>query len=102
MSGRVPKEIRDKLRTNLAKQGKSLTNALIAIANDLEIKEKTYDEVWQEGYEEAKRRFMVPFPCNVCGEPLEITNPKAKKVTGQCMHDLGWGHAKCHQLQRQQ
>lgn len=102
VSARVPKEIRDRLRVNLAKQGKSLADALIAITNDLEIKGKSFDEAKQEGYEEAKERYMVLFPCDTCGELLPITSPKAKRAAGQFMCDAGWGHAKCHERRRQQ
>ena len=84
VSARLPKEIRDRLRTNLAKQGRSLADALIAITNDLDIKGKSYDEAKREGYEQAKKHYR-----------------KTKKAAGQLMSDAGWGHTECHKRRRQ-
>lgn len=95
VSARVPKDTRDKLRANLAKQGKSLADALIAIANDLEIKGKSYDEAKREGYEQAKKRYMVPYPCSECGKLIPLTSPRAKKAAAQYMTEAGWAHTEC-------
>ena len=97
VSGRMPKEKRDKFYANLAKSGRSVSDALNSLADDLELKVRPIDEAWQAGYEEAKNLYMVPYPCSVCGEPIPITNPKTKEAASRYMTEHGWGHAKCHE-----
>lgn len=105
VSARVPKEIRDKLRANLAKQGLSLAGALIAIANDLDIKAKAYDEAWQDGHDDglveghclAESIFKVTYRCSVCGEPMDVETPEEREAAGRLMMEAGWGHAECHE-----
>ena len=109
VSARLPKEIRDRLRANLAKQGKSLADALIAIANDLDIKAKAYDEAWQEGHDDglveghclAESIFKVTYRCSKCGEPIDVESTEEREAAGQLMTRAGWGHIKCHERRRQ-
>ncbi len=101
VSGRIPKEMRRDLLLNLKKMGMTLSDALKVLAGELEVKVIPIDEARQAGYEEAKNLYMVIFPCNVCGEPIPITNPKTKEAVSKYMTDHGWGHAECHK-QRQQ
>jgi len=100
VSGRVPKETRDRLYANLAKQGMSLADALKVLAGELEVKVRPVDEARKAGYEEAKNRYMVPYPCSVCGEPIPITSPKAKEAVSKYMTEQGWGHVECHKRMR--
>jgi len=97
ISARVPKGTRHSLRVNLAKRGMSLADALKVLAGELELKMKPIDEAWQEGYEAARKRYMVTYSCNVCGEQVEMRSQKAKEVTGRYMTKQGWGHKKCHE-----
>ena len=101
VSARLPIEKRDKLLSVLRRLGLSLRNLLIGVVDETDIKLKPIDEARKTGYEEAKERYMVLFPCDTCGELLPITSPKAKKVAGQLMSDAGWGHATCHRKIRQ-
>ncbi len=96
VSARLPVEIRDKLRLVLRKLDTSLTEALTAFANEQEIKLKPLDEVRKTCYQEAKSRYLVTFPCAVCGKTIEITDPETKKVVTTYMAEHGWGHAECH------
>jgi len=100
VSGRMPKEKRDKFYANLAKSGRSVSDALNSLADDLELKVRPIDEVWQARYEEAKNLYMVTYPCSVCGEPIPITHPETKEAAGRYMTEHGWGHAKCHERKR--
>ena len=100
VSGRMPKEKRDKFYANLAKSGRSVSDALNSLADDLELKVRPIDEAWQAGYEEAKNLYKVPYPCSVCGEPMVITSKKAKEAVMEFMIEHGWGHAKCHERKR--
>ena len=101
VSGRMPKEKRDKFYANLAKSGRSVSDALNSLADDLELKVRPIDEARKAGYKEAKNLYMVTFPCDVCGEPIPIKNPKTKEAVSKYMTEHGWGHAECHK-QRQQ
>jgi len=100
VSSRLPNEKRDKLRAVLRSLGLSLTNLLVSFADEYEIKVKPIDEAKKEGYEEAKNRYMVPFPCSECGEMIPITGKKAKEAVMEFMIEQGWGHAKCHKQKR--
>ncbi len=101
VSGRVPKRTRDKLYANLAKQGMTLPDALRVLAGELEIKVRPSDEARQLGYKEAENRYMVTFPCSLCGEMISITNPKTKEAVSRYMTEHGWAHAECHKRRRQ-
>ena len=85
----------------LRRLGLSLRNLLIGVADETDIKLKPIDEAWEAGYEEAKKRYMVPYPYSVCEKLIPITSPKAKKAAGQLMSDAGWGHAECHHRRRE-
>lgn len=100
VSAQVPKETRDGLRVSLAKLGMSLANALKVLAGELEVKVRPVDEARQAGYDEAKNRYMVPFPCNTCGDPIPIISKKAKEAASRYMTEHGWGHAECHKQSR--
>ena len=108
LTARVPKEIKDKLLVNLAKQGKSLTDALIALANDLDIEAKAYDEAWQDGYDEGlveghtlgESVFRVTYRCSVCGEPMAVETPEEREAAGQLMTEAGWQHIECPKRRR--
>jgi hypothetical protein len=101
VSGRVPKETRDGLYANLAKHGMSLTDALKVLAGELEIKAKSLDEEWKVGYEEAQKRFMVRFACDVCGQMMPVTDPKEKAAVSQYMTEHRYGHEECHKRKQQ-
>ena len=102
VSGRMPKEKRDELYANLAKSGKSVSDALISLADDLKLKVRPIDEVRKASYEEAKNLYMVPYPCSECGEMIPITSKKAKEAVMDFMIEHEWGHAKCHERKRRQ
>jgi hypothetical protein len=96
VSARIPKETRHKLLSNLKELGMTLPDALKVLAGELEIKAIPIQEARQAGYEEAKNRFVVMYPCNVCGKPIALTSPKAKEYVREYMAKAGWGHVECH------
>jgi len=100
VSGRMPKEKRDKFYANLAKSGRSVSDALNSLADDLELKVRPIDEARKASYEEAKNLYMVTFPCDVCGKPIPIKNPKTKEAASKYMTEHGWAHAECHKQRR--
>ena len=100
VSARVPKETRHNLLLNLKKMGMTLPDALKVLAGELELKVKPIDEARKEGYEEAKNLYMVTFPCDVCGKPIPIKNPKTKEAVSKYMTEHGWAHAECHKRRR--
>jgi hypothetical protein len=100
VSARVTEGTRDRLRIVLAKLGMSLADALKVLAGDLEVKTRPIDEARQAGYEEAKNRYLVTYPCSICGNLIPIKSPKAKEAASRYMVEHGWGHAKCHERTR--
>jgi len=101
VSGRMPKEKRDKFYANLAKSGRSVSDALNSLADDLELKVRPIDEARGQGFEDAMKLYMVTYPCNICGKPIHITSPKAKEAVREFMIKQGWGHAACHKRRQQ-
>lgn len=101
-SARMPREKRDKLFAVLKKLNLSLTQLLIAFADENEIKLKPLEQAKKEGYEEgyavAKEKYGVPFACAKCGKPVYITSPKSKALAGRFMTENGWCHAGCLKL----
>jgi len=96
VSARLPVENRDKLRLVLREHGTTLTKVLIAFADEQELKLKPLEEARITGYQETKRLYIVDFPCDVCGKPILINNPKIKEAVRQYLSDAGFGHPECH------
>ena len=101
VSGRMPKEKHDKLLAVLRSLGLSLTNLLVSFADEYEVKVIPINEAKKEGYEEAKNLYMVTFPCDVCGKPIPIKNPKTKEAVSKYMTEHGWAHAECRKRRQQ-
>jgi deoxycytidylate deaminase len=97
VSALVPEETRAKLRAALSKLGMTLADALKVLAGELEVKTIPIDEAKKLGYEEAKKLYMVTYPCNICAKPIVITGPKAKEAASRFMVEHGWGHNECHE-----
>ncbi len=103
VSARLPVEKRAKLLSVLRSLGLTLANLLIRFADETEIKLKTVDDVRQEGfvngygkgYEEARKKYEVTYPCRKCGKLMAITSPKAKAAAARYMAEHGWVHTQC-------
>jgi len=97
VSARVPEDTRTRLCAVLQTHGLSLADALKILAGELEVKAIPIEEAKKLGYEEAKRLYMVTYPCSICGEQVAITSPKGKEAASKHMVEKGWGHKKCHE-----
>lgn len=78
------------------KAGISLSEALLILAGELEIKLIPIEEARKASREEAKILYAVTYPCRICRNPIVITSPKAKEAAARYMTEHGWGHAACH------
>lgn len=100
ISARLSLETRDKLILNLETAGISLADAFKVLAGELELKVKPLEQARKDGFDEARKLYMVTYPCDICGKPTPLTSPKAKEAASQFMTELGWGHTKCHEQKR--
>ncbi len=101
VSARLPKEKRERLLELLRSLGITLPQLLLHFIDEYEIRVKPVDEARQAGYEEAKKTYMVTYPCAVCGKPLVITSQQAKEAVGKYMTEHGWHHTECPKQKRQ-
>jgi len=95
VSARLPKDKRDKLLQVLKSLDVTLTQLLLHFIDEYEIKVKPVDEARKVGYEEAKKVYMITYPCSVCKQLIGITSPKAKEAASKYMTERGWAHAEC-------
>lgn len=108
VSGRVPREIYERLQSARNKEGMSFADILKVGLGALEVKQAKEDEVrragYQDGYKkgrvEAERHFKVTYRCNVCGKSVTIDTPDEKETIRRYMQDQGWGHGECHERRR--
>ena len=99
VSARLPLATRDKLLAKLEALNMTLPEALKVLAGELEIKAKPIEEArnkgFQVGFQQAKKRYLVTFPCSECGKLVPITEPKAKAKIARYMSESGWKHSQC-------
>ncbi len=95
VSARMPTEERTKLYSLIRSRGQSLPQFLISLADGQEIKTKTLEEAWKAGYQEAKKRYGVPFKCSECGGSIILTSPQAKEAAASYLTRQGWAHVAC-------
>ena len=80
ISFRASKEEYEQLKDVLGKQKKSIG---VFFREALGIEQRNYDEARKRGFEQgfkaAKNKYAVSKNCIVCGEPIVITDPMAKK-----------------------
>jgi hypothetical protein len=96
VSARMAVAARDRLNETLGKAGISLSDALLSLAGEIEIKLIPIEETRKAAYDEAKKMYAVPYPCQVCRNPIVITSPEAKEAAARYMTEHGWGHAACY------
>ena len=53
------------------------------------------DKAYSEGYSDAEAEYAVEYPCAVCGKPIKVTSPEAKRVCRSAMVEAGWAHKSC-------
>ncbi len=101
VSARLPIDKREKLFVVLARLSLTLAQLLIKFADECEIMTRPPEEARKAGYEEAQKRFMVRFACDVCGQMMPVTDPKEKAAVSQYMTEHRWGHEECHKRKQQ-
>lgn len=97
VSFRVRPEFYEKLQEISRNSGKSTARL---IRDALESLESAKRIAHQQGYQEAKSRFGITYPCAICGRAIELTSDNAKSAASEYMTQHGWGHAECHQSQK--
>jgi hypothetical protein len=88
ISFRDSRGVRDRLRTILEKQNKSIGQFF---REALEVEERNYNEAFWNGYRKAKERYAVYVTCYSCGEPIAIDDQEMKEeiylsIVQICMH----------------
>jgi translation initiation factor 2 beta subunit (eIF-2beta)/eIF-5 len=73
----------------------TISDALMVLAGELEVKAIPVEEARQKGYEEAMKLYMVTYLCFECGKPIAITSLETKRVVSKFLTEHGWGHTKC-------
>jgi len=97
ISARVSLETKRKLLERLPTLGMTMADAFRVLAGEIEVKAIPVEEARKRGFEESKAIYGVPFPCNVCSKPVYIMDPEAKRLAGEYLTRLGWGHRACHE-----
>lgn len=46
------------------------------------------------GREEAEEKYVVKYPCNVCGQNLRVRSEEEKEACREALST--WGHSSCH------
>jgi len=91
---RVTKEIFDKLKELQNKTGKTLAQL---VRENLGIQMRNEQNAYRKGYEDAKKKYLVSYPCAVCGETIEVESPEEKAAIKKYMRQYEWGHQSCHE-----
>ena len=99
VSFRIKKEYYDKMKKLLDQKGKSIADFF---KEALGIQEESYQQPYDKGYEDAKKKYAVRFRCSICNEWMEIYTDKEKELARETMESHKWGHGKCHKKQREQ
>lgn len=66
-----------------------------------------YMAAFNFGHDKAEEKYNVEYPCDVCGEPLEVTKEEEKEKIFQILKEASdpekevsewkWGHTECHE-----
>lgn len=92
VSIRVSQDLYDQLKDLRGKSGKSLGDIL---RESLGKQAPSANKAFQQGFDEARRQFVVPYKCSICGGSLEVTTDEEKKQIAMHMRSAGWAHTSC-------
>lgn len=67
----------------------------VKVRKEQEIREEAYLAGWLKGFDDARRKFSVSYPCSVCGKPILVTSKDEKEFIRKQMRQHGWGHYDC-------
>jgi len=104
VSCRVSREMDGELEIMRKKEGKSIADILkiglgkleVKTAEDNKIRDEALLEGYNTGFSDAKKTFMVQYPCSVCGEMITVSTAEEKEAIMQYMVEHNWGHDSCH------
>ena len=99
VSFRIKKEYYDKMKKLLDQKGQSIADFF---KEALGIQEESYQQPYDKGYEDAKKKYAVRFRCSICNEWTEIDTDKEKEKARKAMESGGWYHTECHNKQIEQ
>ena len=94
---RVDCELRGKLEAICEEMGISFSAVLrLGLEKGVETILAAHNVGYLKAATEKEYLYKVTYPCNICGETIELTSEKAKKAATEYMVEHGWGHGKCH------
>ena len=104
VSGRVSREVYDRLRAATEAKGMSFADALkvglglieVQVAAEAKVRWQGHDVGYKKGYSEAGQLYKVTYPCKVCGKTIMVTSLAEKQAISKYMREQGWGHGACH------
>jgi hypothetical protein len=92
VSVRVSKELYRELNLIRRTAGKSLGDILReAVGKQFPSTKNAY----LEGFNDAKLRYAIDYPCSDCGGKLTIESEKEKNAVVAYMREQGWHHGSC-------
>jgi len=54
-------------------------------------------EAYDQGFKDAKQRYLISSPCAVCGQLIEVTDEGWKTLISEYLHQKSWRHSTCIQ-----
>jgi len=100
VSCRIPIELYDKLQDFKERDEKSFADILKAglrkLERQVDREDKAYSRGFRIGYSRAVQEFKICYPCDVCGQSIELRSAEAKQSASEYMTKHGWGHVDCH------
>jgi len=90
---RFTKDVFEKLKELQKTTGKSLSQL---VRENLKVQEANEKSAYNKGFQAAKQKYLVSYPCCVCVEVIEVNSPEEKKAIAKYMKENNWGHKACH------
>lgn len=104
VSCRVPKDVYERMEELRNSEDMSFADILKVGLGKLEPKAQQSAKArkigYEEGYDEARRRYCVTYACDVCGKPIAVQSDEEKQIIANCMRREGWGHGACHEKRK--
>ncbi|MFO8102216.1 MAG: hypothetical protein R6U37_08675 [Dehalococcoidia bacterium] len=104
VSVRITRYLRERIRVVQEKRGESIAGLFLECLDALGknmykeqiVYVKAYKKGYAEGYDAAKKRFGIPFPCHACGELAYVEKPEDKAFLSEAVEGFeDWTHVIC-------
>ena len=107
VSFRANKEMIDRFTILKEKEGEShadiykigLEKTEWRIEKEEQIRKKAYEDGQADGYQQgaldAMDRYLIEYPCSLCGELIMLESKKEKEEVIRHMREQGWRHREC-------